>query len=262
MQPTGSNANRHRILSQSALSHSVPPASLLKTCSQTNQQIPDQRATVQNIPNYVQSHDKLEGSAASQINVTIHSASPMPDELIESESSAEQSVKTVSTGVIIREILQVVVPALLLALVIHLFLAQATVVYGRSMEPNLSESQRLIIDKLTYRFRTPQRNEIVVLNIPTMDEMLVKRIVGLPGERVAIRNGIVYINGAELEESFQHNLSDYDMPEMTLGPLSYFVLGDNRTNSNDSRVFGSVKRETIVGRVWLRYWPLPEFRLF
>lgn len=186
----------------------------------------------------------------------------MPDELIESESDVEQPAKALSTGTIIREILQVVVPALLLALVIHLFLAQATVVYGRSMEPNLSESQRLIIDKLSYRFRTPQRNEIVVLNIPTMDEMLVKRIVGLPGERVAIRNGIVYINSIELEESFQHNLSDYDMSEMTLGPLSYFVLGDNRTNSNDSRVFGSVKRETIVGRVWLRYWPLQESRLF
>ncbi len=186
----------------------------------------------------------------------------MQEELYPPEEVAHPPKRRISPELLIREILQVVVPALLLALVIHLFLAQATVVYGRSMEPNLSESQRLIIDKISYRLHTPQRNDIVVLNLPTMDEMLVKRIVGLPGESVAIQNGIVYINGIELEESFQHNLSDYDTPELVLGPLSYFVLGDNRTNSNDSRVFGSIKREYIVGRVWLRYWPMNQFHLF
>ena len=196
------------------------------------------------------------------LNVIVHSATPMPEELTPENIDSDNAEKSLSPGVIVREILQVVVPALLLALVIHLFLAQATVVYGRSMEPNLSESQRLIIDKLTYRIRSPERNDIVVLNIPTMDEMLVKRVVGLPGESVAIRNGIVYINGQELEEDFRHNLSDYDVPEITLGPLSYFVLGDNRTNSNDSRVFGSIKREHIVGRVWLRYWPINQLRFF
>lgn len=198
----------------------------------------------------------------SALAINADSARPMPNDSLTTEQLAHASERKVSPEMLIREILQVVIPALLLALVIHLFLAQATVVYGRSMEPNLSESQRLIIDKLSYRLHTPQRNDIVVLNLPTMDEMLVKRIVGLPGETVAIRNGIVYINGIELEESFQHNLSDYDTPELTLGPLNYFVLGDNRTNSNDSRVFGSVKREHVVGRVWLRYWPMNEVRLF
>lgn len=196
------------------------------------------------------------------VAINVDSARMMPNDSLSNEQLANPADRKVSPGMLVREVLQVVIPALLLALVIHLFLAQATVVYGRSMEPNLSESQRLIIDKLSYRLHTPQRNDIVVLNLPTMDEMLVKRIVGLPGETVAIRNGIVYINGVELEESFQHNLSDYDTPEVTLGPLNYFVLGDNRTNSNDSRVFGSVKREHVVGRVWLRYWPMNELRLF
>ncbi|MEZ4710918.1 MAG: signal peptidase I [Caldilineaceae bacterium] len=163
---------------------------------------------------------------------------------------------------LLQEIIQVVLPALVLALVIHLFLAQATIVYGRSMEPNLFEAQRLIIDKISYRFRTPQRNDIVVINMPTMEEMLVKRVVGLPGETVEIHHGIVLIDDQVLDESFPHNLSEYDTPKITLGPLQYFVLGDNRGNSNDSRTFGSVQREYIIGRVWLRYWPLRQFKLF
>lgn len=161
-----------------------------------------------------------------------------------------------------REIAQVMLPALLLALVIHLFLAQATVVYGRSMEPNLFEAQRLIIDKISYRLHAPQRNDIVVLDLPSMDEMLVKRIVGLPGETVEVRDGMLYVNNALVDESFIDHSSHYDFPPITLGPLNYFVLGDNRGNSNDSRAFGPVQRDHIVGRVWLRYWPLHQFTLF
>lgn len=161
-----------------------------------------------------------------------------------------------------REIIQVMLPALLLALVIHLFLAQATVVYGRSMEPNLFESQRLIIDKISYRFHAPQRNDIVVLNMPDMDEMLVKRIVGLPGETVEIHSGYLYVDGVPVAETFIDHSVQYELEPTTLGPLNYFVLGDNRGNSNDSRSFGPVGRDSIVGRVWLRYWPLSQFYIF
>jgi signal peptidase I len=162
----------------------------------------------------------------------------------------------------IQESLQVILPALVLALTVHLFLAQATIVYGQSMEPNLSERQRLIIDKFSYHFRPPQRNDIVVLDIPGMNEMLVKRVIGLPGETVEIRQGVVYVNGSPLPEPFPHELGFQSMEPMTLGPLNYFVMGDNRDNSNDSRSFGPVKRETIVGRVWLRYWPLDQLKYF
>lgn len=157
---------------------------------------------------------------------------------------------------------QIVLPALALALVVHLFLAQATIVFGRSMEPNLLERQRLIIDKISYRLHAPQRNDIVVLSKPDMSEMLVKRIVGLPGETIEIRRGIVYIDGQPLPEPFPHNVGIYSMPPVTLGALSYFVLGDNRDNSNDSRSFGPVKREHILGRVWLRYWPFNQMTQF
>ena len=154
------------------------------------------------------------------------------------------------------------VPALVLAMIVHFFLAQATVVYGQSMEPNLYQHQRLVVDKISFRLHPPQRGDIVVLDLPNMEEMLVKRVVGLPGERVSVEDGIVYINGEPLTEPFPHDLIAYDMPEMTLAPLHYFVLGDNRGNSNDSRSFGGIHRDHIVGRVWLRYWPINQMTIF
>ena len=162
----------------------------------------------------------------------------------------------------VLEALQVMAPALILALVVHLFLAQATIVYGQSMEPNLHPNQRLIVDKLSYRLHSPQRNDIVVVDLPDMEEMLVKRIVALPGETVEVRRGVVYVNGVATTEPFPHDLTPYDMAPRTLGPLAYFVMGDNRGNSNDSRAFGPVTRDEIVGRVWMRYWPLDQFVLF
>ena len=163
---------------------------------------------------------------------------------------------------LIQDTTQIVLPALALALVVHLFLAQATIVFGKSMEPNLFERQRLIIDKVSYRLHPPQRNDIVVLNRPDMDEMLVKRIVGLPGETIEIYQGTVYIDGIPIPEPYPHDVGIYSMPPVTLGPLNYFVLGDNRDNSNDSRSFGPVKREHILGRVWLRYWPVSQMTQF
>lgn len=163
---------------------------------------------------------------------------------------------------LVHETVQVLLPALVLALVVHLFMAQATVVYGQSMEPNLFERQRLIIDKISYRLHPPQRNDIVVLDLPGMDELLVKRIIALPGETVELHDGVVYVDGATLPEPFPHDLGREEMPPVTLGPLSYFVLGDNRGNSNDSRSFGPVRRDHVLGRVWLRYWPLDAMTVF
>ena len=171
-----------------------------------------------------------------------------------------------STGfnwrIALGESLQVVLPALVLATIVHFFLAQATVVYGQSMEPNLYQHQRLVVDKMSFRLHPPQRGDIVVLDLPQMDEMLVKRVVGMPGERIEIFDGIVYIDGEPLAEPFPHDLTAYDMPEITLAPLHYFVLGDNRGNSNDSRSFGGIHRDYIVGRVWLRYWPINQMTIF
>lgn len=163
---------------------------------------------------------------------------------------------------VVRDLLSVAVPAVMLALVVHLFLAQATVVFGQSMEPNLSPFQRLIVDKLSYRLHTPQRNDIVVVDLPQLDDMLVKRVVGLPGETIAVRQGLVYVNGAPLLEPFAHDVDGATMAAVTVAADEYFVLGDNRDDSNDSRYFGPVPAQRIVGRVWLRYWPLHRLKLF
>ena len=172
-----------------------------------------------------------------------------------------KTIRPLGTSMV-REIVQVLFPALIMALTIHLFLAQATIVFGRSMEPSLFERQRLIIDKITYQFRAPHRNDIVVIKRPEMDELLVKRIIGLPMEKIEIKDGYVYIDDERLPEPFPHGQYPQNVPAYTLGPVQYFVLGDNRGNSNDSRSFGPVLREDILGRVWFRYWPLSQLHLF
>ena len=158
---------------------------------------------------------------------------------------------------LLREVLETFLPALLIALLINVFVGQATRVEGQSMEPNLHTDQRLVVEKLSYRFHGPQRFDVVVIRVPSQgDELLIKRVVGLPGETVEIHDGNVFINGKALDEPF---LSQATYPgrsaKVTVPPLHVFVLGDNRTHSNDSRSFGPVPIEDIVGRAWLSYWP-------
>lgn len=159
----------------------------------------------------------------------------------------------------IREILETVLPALLIVLVVNLFLAQATRVEGQSMEPNLHNNQRLIIEKVSYHFHPPRRGDIVVIKLPSRhSDPLIKRVVGLPGETIEIRDGYVYINGKILVEPYLEQLTFGNVSPHVIAPEHVFVLGDNRGASNDSRSFGEVKISYIVGRAWFRYWPLDE----
>jgi signal peptidase I len=160
---------------------------------------------------------------------------------------------------LLREVLETVLPAILIALLINVFVGQATRVEGQSMEPNLHTDQRLVVEKVSYRLHGPQRFDVVVIKVPSQgDELLIKRIVGLPGETVEIHDGHVYINGELLDEPFtDEETRPGRYARITVPPLHVFVLGDNRNHSNDSRSFGPVPIENIVGRAWISYWP-PE----
>ena len=160
----------------------------------------------------------------------------------------------------IREILETVVPAIMIALLINLFMAQATKVYGQSMEPSLHSDQRLIVEKLSYHLHPPRRGDVVVLKLHhDNSELLIKRVIGLPGEEIEIKEGRVFINGKPLEEPYLNQFTAGQMAPQMVPPLHVFVLGDNRGFSNDSRSFGMVDFSDIVGRAWFSYWPLEMF---
>ncbi len=157
----------------------------------------------------------------------------------------------------LREVAETVIPAIVIALLIHVFLAQATRVYGQSMEPNLHTDMRLVVEKLSYRLHTPQRGDIVVLRVRPEDELLIKRVIGLPGDEVAIHDGQVYVNGQPLDEPYLDQETRGNLAARVVPPLHVFVMGDNRRASNDSRSFGPVHIDNIVGKAWVSYWP-PE----
>ncbi|MCH5281190.1 MAG: signal peptidase I [Lachnospiraceae bacterium] len=146
------------------------------------------------------------------------------------------------------------------------FLGQRTEVIGSSMEPTLSDGDNLIVDKITYRTRDPQRFEIVVFPYQYSKETFyIKRIIGLPGERIYIDDeGQIYINGELLEEDYgKEVIEDAGLAatEIELGENEYFVMGDNRNDSADSRFVsvGNVDGDHIIGRAWLRIYPFDRF---
>ncbi len=158
--------------------------------------------------------------------------------------------------------------AVVLSWLIITFVGQRVVVDGSSMEATLSDRDNLIVDKISYRFNDPQRFDIIVFPAPYNEkENLIKRIIGLPGETVQIdKQGNIYINGNKLEENYgretinPENIGIAQQP-IKLGEDEYFVMGDNRNHSMDSRTttVGNVKRQDIIGRAWVRIWPFSEF---
>lgn len=146
--------------------------------------------------------------------------------------------------------------------VIH-YIGQRTVVEGSSMEPALRDGDNLIVDKISYHFHDPKRFDVVVFpDRETDGEYYIKRIIALPGENVRIDagDGGIYIDGEKLEESYGREVikeAGLAAAELALGPEEYFVLGDNRNDSMDSRDsrIGMVKREALLGRAWIRVYP-------
>ena len=156
----------------------------------------------------------------------------------------------------LKEAAGTILPAVLIALFVNVFVAQAMVVHGPSMQPNLHYDQRVMVEKVTYRLmHGPRRGDVVVIDVPGEDEPLIKRVVALPGETVEVRGGRVFVDGQLQEEPWTTRQGGPDYPPTVMPPLYVFVLGDNRGSSRDSRSFGPVSVDQIVGRAWFIYWP-------
>ncbi len=159
----------------------------------------------------------------------------------------------------VKEIVETILPALIIAFLVTHFLGERTVVYGQSMEPNLRPNQQLIIDKLSYRFHNPKRGDIIVINVRTSDIPYIKRVIGLPGEVLEVRNNRVYINGVVLSESYISEITHGDYGPVTIPDEQVFVMGDNRRSSRDSRAVGTIPFDDIIAKAWFRIWPLGDF---
>src|SRR2546423_2555388 len=167
----------------------------------------------------------------------------------------------------LREVAEVVVLAVILYFGIS-FAVQAVHVEGLSMFATLDDNDYLIANKIDYRLHAPQRGDIVILRPPTNNTTdFIKRIIALPGEKLLIRDGVVYINGHRLDEPYlpeqwtqQTNPPPWSIGDGAVIPSTqYFVMGDNRNRSQDSRFFGPITRDRIDGKAWFRIWPLEHF---
>lgn len=176
-----------------------------------------------------------------------------------------------SAGSFAIELLKIIVIAFAIIIPIRFYVLQPFYVKGASMEPNFHDNEYLIIDELSYHLHQPQRGDVVVLHSPTQPgEFLIKRVIGLPGERLSLNDGAISIfnqahpNGAMLDESsyLASNVVTFGHLDITLGSNEYYVLGDNRPASLDSRIFGPVARSKIVGRTAVRAWPVYRAKVF
>jgi signal peptidase I len=186
-----------------------------------------------------------------------------------SGSRRDDKGRTASRGRTILEYIVLAVVAVAVALLIQAFLVKPYRIPSASMENTLLIGDRVLVDRISWRFSQPERGDIVVFHPPVGGSVLIKRIIGLPNDEISLRGGFVYINGRRLDEPYVRRVDGRQEPSEPFSnglpwslqePYkapggSYFVMGDNRSNSGDSREFGPIKRAQFVGRAFARYWP-------
>lgn len=160
----------------------------------------------------------------------------------------------------IKDVLETLVLSIVLFVGVNVISARIRV-DGASMEPTLATGEYVIVNRLSYRFGTPQRGDIIVFHPPLApQEEYIKRVIGLPGDDVEVRNGTVYVNGQALDETYLNTKTNYPGTwRIPAGQL--FVLGDNRNNSSDSHEWGTIAMDSIVGKAILVYWPPTDWEL-
>jgi signal peptidase I len=194
---------------------------------------------------------------------------PKGEPQFEPESPQKETLSSIFT--FLWETLKIIIISLIIIVPVRYFLVQPFYVKGASMEPNFYDHEYLIIDEISYRFETPIRGDIVVFKYPkNPSDYFIKRVIALPGERVIIENGQVKIANSKNPAGFILDESEY-LPnttktfgniDITLGENQYYVLGDNRASSLDSRGFGPITNKDIIGKTWLRGWPFDRFTIF
>lgn len=188
--------------------------------------------------------------------------------MISGDLPSSQKPKWQAISEFFWEMVRVAIISLAIILPVRYFLIQPFYVKGASMEPNFYDHEYLVIDEISYRFNNPQRGDIVVFKYPKdTKQYFIKRVIGLPGEKIKIQDNSVYINGTKLNESYLPPTTETVLPlrgysDIELASDEYFLLGDNRGQSLDSRIFGPVKRNLVVGRTWIRGWPFSRVTVF
>ncbi|KAM3114274.1 signal peptidase I [Phormidesmis sp. 146-33] len=182
------------------------------------------------------------------------------DPTTEPKTSSPEKVSPWKT---LWENFQILLVALILALIVRAYVAEPRFIPSDSMMPTLHVGDRLVVEKMSYRFGLPNFGDIVVFDPPpqlqeqgySKDQAFIKRIIGTSGETIEVKNGKVYINNQPLQESYIAEAPKYLMSPAKVPEGSFFVMGDNRNNSNDSHVWGFLPKEYILGRAWIRFYP-------
>ncbi|MBE9166542.1 signal peptidase I [Pleurocapsales cyanobacterium LEGE 06147] len=167
----------------------------------------------------------------------------------------------------IRENAVTVAIALILAFLIRIFIAEPRYIPSDSMFPTLLEGDRLVVEKVSYRFNSPNRQDIVVFSPPIQlqiqgyarNQAFIKRVIATSGQTVAVHNGVVYVDNRPLVENYIAEYPSYNLEPVTVPEGRLFVMGDNRNNSNDSHIWGFLPEEDVIGRAVFRFWPLTRF---
>jgi signal peptidase I len=188
-------------------------------------------------------------------------AQPIPEDPAPAPTDERRGVRN------LVEWVAIIVGALVVAMIVKTFLIQAFFIPSLSMFPTLDEGDRVLVNKLSYKMHDVNRGDLVVFERPKGQpeseiKDLIKRVVALPGETIETREGTVYIDGKQLEEDYLvEGVTTENLRRQEVPAGHVFVMGDNRSDSADSRVFGTIDEDTIIGRAFIRVWPIPQLSL-
>jgi signal peptidase I len=190
--------------------------------------------------------------------------SPNSQPQVSPDSTAQPQKKGLELKKSQRENLQIVAIALILAVVIRLFVAEPRFIPSDSMVPTLAIGDRLVVEKVSYGFHPPETGDIIVFEPPAQlqqygyapNRAFIKRIIGTPGDLVQVHKGTVYLNQRPLVEPYTAEPPDYEMEQVQVPVDQFFVMGDNRNNSNDSHIWGFLPKQNIIGRAIFRFFPI------